>query len=104
MMWLILFLTMITTTFISVICFPEETRATLAELKRQLRLWVIRVAGERAQQTVSPELFQRAVQAGHDPDFVNEILAEDGDFIRDRLGGPFADEILGDPGLWERYG
>jgi hypothetical protein len=104
MMWLILFLTMIATTFIFAICFPQETRATIAELKRQLRLWVIRDAGERAMQTAAQELFQSAVKAGHDPDLVKEILEEDWDIIRDRLGRRIADDILGEPCPLERYG
>ena len=104
MMWLILFLTMIATAFIFVICFPQETRTTIAELKRQLRLWVIRHSGERAMQVATQELFQRAVKAGHDPDLVKEILEEDWDLIRDRLGRRIADEMLGEPSTLERYG
>jgi hypothetical protein len=104
MMWLILFLTMIATTFIFAIYFPQETRATIAELKRQLRLWVIRHSGERATHVATQEIFQKAVNAGHDPDLVQEILAEDWDLIRDRLGRPVADEILGEPSPLERYG
>lgn len=103
-MWLFLFLTTIATSFILVICFPQETRATIAELKRQLRLWVVQDAGERAMQAVAQELFQRAVKAGHDPVLVKEILEEEWNIICDRLGSPIADGILGEPSPLERYG
>ncbi len=103
-MWLFTFVTSITILIAWIFIAPQQARALIAELKRQLRLWVIQHAGERAMQAAAQELFQRAVKAGHDPDLVKEILEEDWDIIRDRLGRPVADEILGEPSTLERYG
>ena len=101
-MWL--FVTSVIILIFWVIIVPCQARALIAELKRQLRLWVIQYAGERAAQAAEHQLFQKAIQAGHDPDLVKEILAEDWDIIRERLGRQAADEILGEPSSLERYG
>jgi len=90
----------ITWTFIA----PQQARALIAEIKRKLRLKVIQHAGERAARAAAQELFKKAVQAGHDPDLVKEILEEDWDIIRDRLGKRIADDIFGEPSPLERYG
>lgn len=103
-MWLFTFFTSIAILFALIFVDPNHVRATIAELKRQLRLWVIHHGGERAIRAAAQELYQRAVKAGHDPDLVKEILEEDWDIIRDRLGRPIADDILGEPSSLERYG
>lgn len=103
-MWLFTFITSVTLLFAWIIIYPQQARAIIADLKRQLRLWVIHHAGERATQAAAQELFQRAVKAGHDPDLVKEILEEDREIIRDRLGRPVADDVLGEPSTLERYG
>ena len=103
-MWLFLFLILITTAFAWTFFFPQESLGLIAELKRQLRLWVIQKGGERAAHVAAQEIIQKAVQAGHDPELVKEILEEDWNIICDRLGRPVANEILGDPSPLERYG
>ena len=103
-MWLFAIVTSITILIAWTLICPREARELVAELKRQLRLWVIRYSGEREMQVVTQELLDRAVKAGHDPDLVQEILEEDWHIIRDRLGGPVADKVLGEPGILERYG
>ena len=102
-MWLFLILTLITAAITMAFYSPHETRSLIAELKRQLRLWVTRQSGERAMQRTVKELFQRVVRAGHDPNIVKEIIEENWDIIRDRLGKPVADNILGEPSSLERY-
>jgi hypothetical protein len=102
-MWLFSIVFSITILIAWLVICPQEARELIAVLKRQLRQWVIRHSGERALQEVTQELFKGAVEAGHDPDLVKEILEEDWDTIRDRLGRPIADEILGEPTPFERY-
>ena len=103
-MWLFSFVASVAVLFTWVIILPQQAQTLLAELKRRLRLWVIQQTGERAARSVTRELYQKAVQAGYDPDLVKEILDEDWDIICERLGRPNADEILGEPSTLERYG
>ena len=103
-MWLFSFIASVAVLFTWVIIVPQQAHALLAELKRQLRLWVIRQTGKRVTRTVVRELYQKAVQAGYNPDLVKEILDEDWDIICERFGRPIADEILGEPSALERYG
>ena len=103
-MWLFLILTLMTTAITMVCYLPDGNRSLIAELKRQFRLRFIRHSGEQAMQSVTRELYLRAVSAGHDPDLVEEIIQEDWDIIRDRLGWSIADDILGEPSPLERYG
>jgi hypothetical protein len=103
-MWLFAFITSAVILFAWISISSQQVQALIAERKRQLRLWVIRHSGERAMQSVTQELYNRAVCAGHDPDLVKEIIQEDWDIICDRLGRPLADEILGEPSPLERYG
>ena len=103
-MWLFLFLSFITTAVTLVFTLPHETRALFAELKRQLRLWVIRYTGEQAAQKLAQNFYWSAVHKGHDPKLVKKILDENWEIICDRLGTPLANDILGEPDPLERYG
>ena len=87
-----------------VISFPNEIRVILAEMKRQLRLWVIRNTGEKAALKLAQEFYLSAVRKGHDPKIVKQVLDENWEIIRDRLGTPVANDILGEPSPLERYG
>jgi UDP-galactopyranose mutase len=103
-MWLYSLVLSITILIAWTLICPQEARKLIAELKRKLRLWVIRKSGDQAIQSVTKELYQRAVKAGYDPDLVKEILEEDRDIIHDRLGRLVSDDILGEPSPFERYG
>ena len=103
-MWLFSFVASIAVLFAWGLIVPQQAQALIAALKRRLRLWVIQHTGERAARLASRDLFQKAVQAGYDPNLVKEILEEDWGIICDRLGSPIADKILGEPSALERYG
>jgi hypothetical protein len=103
-MWLVLIFTLITTALTLAFALPRESRAMLAELKRQLRLWVIRYSGEQAAKVLAQDFYQAAVRKGHDPKMVKQVLDENWEIICDRLGTPVANDILGEPSPLERYG
>ena len=84
--------------------FPQQTRKFIAELKRQLRLYVIRRKGEQAAKGLANTFYHDAIQKGHDPDLVKQVLDENWHIIRERLGTPLANDILGEPSTLERYG
>ena len=76
--------------------FPEQALDLISELKRQLRLRVIRRTGEDAAKELENRLYQIASQRGIDPEIVEEVLAEHHALIVERLGERYADEILGE--------
>lgn len=76
--------------------FPEQALDLIGELKRQLRLRVIRRTGEEAVKEVENRLYQIASQRGIDSEIVEEVLAEHHTLIVERLGERCADEILGE--------
>jgi hypothetical protein len=83
--------------------FPEQALATIAQLKRQIRLWTIHRAGMEAAKEVAKNLRRYAFENGIECDLVEEVLAEHQDMIVERLGKKAADEILGEPDTTERY-
>ena len=83
--------------------FPEQAIATLAELKRQIRLRLIRQAGENAATDLRRKLHLFASENKIEAELVDEVLAENHDLIVERLGRKYADEILGEPDPTERY-
>ena len=83
--------------------FPEEAIAILAELKRQIRLRVIRQAGENAAKDLRRNLHLFASENEIEAGLVEEVLAENHDLIVERLGRKYADEVLGKPDPTERY-
>jgi len=97
-------LTSITIVFALFFSFPQQTRAIIAELKRQLRLYVIRYTGERAARDLARDFYQTAIQKDHNPELVKQVLEENWHIIRERLGTPLANDILGEPSTLERYG
>ena len=103
-MWFFSLVTSVAIVFTWAFVFPQETRAIIAELKRQLRLWVIRYTGERAARDLARDFYQTAIQKDHDPELVKQVLDENWHIIRDRLGTPLANDILGEPSTLERYG
>ena len=103
-MWLFLFLSFITTAVTLIFTLPQETRALFAELKRELRLWVIQHIGEKDAQKLAQNFYRSAVRKGHDPKIVKQVLDENWEIICDRLGTPLANDILGEPSPLERYG
>ena len=83
--------------------FPDQTMATLAELKRQIRLRIIRQAGENAAKDLRRNLHLFASENEIEAGLVEEVLAENHDLIVERLGRKYADEVLGKPDPTERY-
>jgi hypothetical protein len=83
--------------------FPEQAIAALAELKRQIRLRVIRQAGENAATDLRRNLHLFASENEIEAELVEEVLAENHDLIIERLGRKYADEVLGEPEPTERY-
>ncbi len=76
--------------------FPNDALATLAKLKRQIRLRVIRRHGEANAEVLKARLLDYAASRGIDPEQVEGVLAEQHDLIVNRLGSKAADEILGE--------
>ena len=103
-MWLFPFVIFITILLTWAVTFPQQTRAVIAELKRQLRIWVIQHTGEKAAQEIVQEFYLSAVRKGHDPKIVKQVLDENWEILRDRLGTPLANDILGEPSPLELYG
>lgn len=83
--------------------FPEETLALIAELKRQLRLRLIRRAGTKRAGELAQSLHHWAKKQNIKSELVSQVLAERYDSIVDRLGNKAADQVLGEPDLTERY-
>ena len=77
--------------------FPDDLLAVLAELKRQLRLRVIRRHGEANARILKRKLLDYAVRQGIDLKQVESVLAEQHPLIVERLGSQAAGEILGEP-------
>ena len=83
--------------------FPNEATALVAELKRRLRLRVIRRTGIAGAEEVRWQLHARAARQGINPILVEQVLAEHHQAIVERLGSAYADEILGEADPIERY-
>jgi hypothetical protein len=77
--------------------FPDDSLAVLAELKRQLRLRVIRRHGEANARVLRRKLLDYAARQGIDLKQVEGVLAEQHPLIVERLGSQVAGEILGEP-------
>ena len=77
--------------------FPEDGLALIAEMKRQLRLSVIRHAGAEGEKELAQSLHERAAKQNIDTKLVDQVLAEHHGLIVERLGSNIADRILGDP-------
>jgi len=83
--------------------FPEDGLALIAEMKRQLRLSVIRRAGAEGEKELARSLYERAAKQNIDTKLVDQVLAEHHGLIVERLGSNIADRILGDPDGTEHY-
>ena len=77
--------------------------AVIAELKRQIRLRLIRRSGTQAARELSKALHDYATHTGIEPELVEQVLAEHYAMIVERIGQHYADEILGEPDPTERY-
>ena len=77
--------------------FPKDGLALVAEMKRQLRLCVIRRAGAEGENELARSLHERAAKQNIDTKLVDQVLAEHHGLIVERLGSNIADRILGDP-------
>ena len=98
--------TLVTIIIFSVACatlFPQQAMTVIAELKRQLRLRVIRRSGTEGAKQLALALHQFGREQGIDSEIVDEVLADHHDMIMDRVGRHYADEILGKPDPIERY-
>ena len=82
--------------------FPQEAISIVAELKRQLRLRVIRRTGTNGAKELADRLQRYASDSGIPSELVEEVLAEHHDKIVERLGKRYADEILGEADFTER--
>ena len=85
------------------ILYPQDAMSVVAELRRQLRLRLIRRSGTEGAKQLSQALHEYAAQMGIEADLVDEVLAEHHDMIMERVGRHYADEILGEPDPTERY-
>ena len=83
--------------------FPENGLALIAELKRKLRLSVIRHAGAEGEEELARLLHDRAAKHKIDAKLVDQVLAEQHGVITERLGSNYANRILGEPDEIERY-
>jgi hypothetical protein len=77
--------------------YLEDGLALIAEMKRQLRLSVIRRAGAEGEKELARSLHERAAKQNIDTKLVDQVLAEHHGLIVERLGSNIADRILGDP-------
>jgi hypothetical protein len=77
--------------------FPEDGLVLIAEMKRQLRLSVIRRAGTEGEKELAQSLHKRAAKHNLDPKLVDQVLAQHHGFIVERLGSNIANRILDDP-------
>ena len=76
--------------------FPDDALAVLSNAKRQLRQRVVNRHGEADARTLEHRMLDYAAKRGIDPDLVEEVLAEQHDWLDERLGNKAADEILGE--------
>ena len=83
--------------------FTQEAISIVAELKRQLRLRVIRHTGTDGAKELAHRLQRYASDSGIPSELVEEVLAEHHDRIIERLGRCHADKILGEADSTERY-
>ena len=83
--------------------FPEDGLALVAELKRQLRLSVIRHAGAESEKELAQLLHNRAAKLKIDTKLVDQVIAEHHGLIVERLGCKVADQILGESDNTEHY-
>lgn len=74
--------------------FPEDGLALITELKRQLRLNVIRHAGADGEKELARTLHKRAAKHKINTKLVDQVLAEHHGIIVERLGNRMADRIL----------
>ena len=77
--------------------FPDDALTVLAELKRQLRLRVIRRHGEANARVLRRKLLDYAARQAIDPEQVESVLAEQHPLLVECLGSQAADDILGEP-------
>jgi hypothetical protein len=83
--------------------YPQDALAVVAELRRQLRLRLIRRSGAEGAKQLSQALHEYAAKTGIEAELVDYVLAEHHDMIVERVGRHYADEILGEPDPTERY-
>ena len=83
--------------------YPEDGLALVAEMKRQLRLSVIRRAGAEGEKELAQSLHDLAAKQNIDPKLIDQVLAEHHGLIVERLGSNIADRILGDPDTDTKY-
>jgi hypothetical protein len=97
-----LFLTIPSLFLAWVFLYPEQALAVVVEIKRRLRLRIIRKAGSKGAQQLAASLHQWASQEGLDPEVVDEVLDEHLPGAAYRLGVKQANAQLGEPTLFER--
>ena len=83
--------------------YPREAMSLVAELRRRLRLRLIRRSGTEGAKHLSQALHEYAAKTGIEAELVDHVLAEHHDMIVERVGRHYADEILGELDPTERY-
>ena len=82
---------------------PQLALALIAELKRRLRLRLIRREGERAARLFAHQLRIWGRKRALDPRLVEEVIAAHKEAVAEGVGRKRADAILGEPTSLERY-
>jgi len=97
--WVILAISILFWVFL----FPEGVFGVITELKRRLRLRLIRRAGEYIRKVLERKLHQFAMEHNLEQKQVEQVLLENHDRIVHRIGEKWADQILGEADPTERF-
>lgn len=101
---MLMIITIITVTIASfAFLFPESMLKIIAELKRQLRLHVIRREGNLAAKELADQIHSWAKKRGIEKELVDEAIATNQTKVAHSVGKKYADKILGPPSEVERY-
>lgn len=82
---------------------PEAALSLIAELKQQLRLYVIQREGARASAQFAARLRAWGAERGIEKELVEETITAQRHAAAERIGRRYADAILGEPTPVERY-
>jgi len=85
------------------LAYPRAALALIAELKRQLRLHVIRREGKQAAAQFAAKLQTWGAKQGFEKELVKEAIAAHQQTVAESVGRRYADAILGEPTPVERY-
>lgn len=89
--------------FVLMEAFPRSSLAVVAELKRRFRLWLIRSYGGKAADALIDEMRVKYGRQGYDTDDVERTAEEYRTDFVEKLGAQYANDLMGEPSIWERY-